>query len=83
MTSSEFIAGKTDDELIEFIKVGRDPSDPLNTTGDTPTLDDLSSEPLPDVDFDAELARLVCDAVVSEVGSPLTRAPAQWWPISV
>lgn len=33
MTASEFIAGKTDDELIAFIKVGRDPSDPLNTTG--------------------------------------------------
>jgi disulfide bond formation protein DsbB len=33
MTSSEFIAGKTDEELVEFIKVGRDPSDPLNTTG--------------------------------------------------
>lgn len=33
MTTSEFIAGKTDDELVQFIKVGRDPSDPLNTTG--------------------------------------------------
>ena len=33
MTVSEFIAGKTDTELVEFIKVGRDPSDPLNTTG--------------------------------------------------
>lgn len=33
MTTSEFIAGKTDAELIEFIKQGRDPSDPLNTTG--------------------------------------------------
>lgn len=33
MTASEFIAGKTDDDLIAFIKVGRDPSDPLNTTG--------------------------------------------------
>jgi disulfide bond formation protein DsbB len=33
MTTSEFIAGKTDQELVEFIKVGRDPSDPLNTTG--------------------------------------------------
>lgn len=33
MTTSEFIAGLTDDELIDFIKVGRDPSDPLNTTG--------------------------------------------------
>lgn len=33
MTSSEFIAGLTDDELVEFIKIGRDPSDPLNTTG--------------------------------------------------
>ena len=33
MTTSEFIAGKTDAELIAFIKVGRDPSDPLNTTG--------------------------------------------------
>jgi mono/diheme cytochrome c family protein len=33
MTTSEFIAGKTDAELVDFIKVGRDPSDPLNTTG--------------------------------------------------
>jgi mono/diheme cytochrome c family protein len=33
MTASEFIASKTDAELVEFIKVGRDPSDPLNTTG--------------------------------------------------
>ena len=33
MTTSQFIAGKTDDELVAFIKVGRDPSDPLNTTG--------------------------------------------------
>ena len=33
MTNSEFIAGLTDDELVEFIKMGRDPSDLLNTTG--------------------------------------------------
>ena len=33
MTTSEFIASKTDAELVEFIKVGRDPSDSLNTTG--------------------------------------------------
>jgi disulfide bond formation protein DsbB len=33
LTSSEFVSGKTDAELISFIKVGRDPSDPLNTTG--------------------------------------------------
>jgi disulfide bond formation protein DsbB len=33
MTTSEFIAGKTDAELVDFIKVGRDPSDPLNSTG--------------------------------------------------
>jgi disulfide bond formation protein DsbB len=33
MTASEFIAGKSDKELVEFIKVGRDPSNPLNTTG--------------------------------------------------
>jgi disulfide bond formation protein DsbB len=33
MTTSEFIAGMTDDELVDFIKVGRDPGDPLNTTG--------------------------------------------------
>jgi disulfide bond formation protein DsbB len=33
MTTSQFIAGKTDDELVAFVKVGRDPSDPLNTTG--------------------------------------------------
>lgn len=33
ITTSEFVAGLTDQELVEFIKVGRDPSDPLNTTG--------------------------------------------------
>ncbi len=33
MTTSQFIAGKSDQALIDFIKVGRDPSDPLNTTG--------------------------------------------------
>jgi disulfide bond formation protein DsbB len=33
MTQSEFIAGKTDDELVEFIKAGRPASDSLNTTG--------------------------------------------------
>lgn len=33
MTTSEFIGGKSDEELLAFIKVGRDPSDPLNTTG--------------------------------------------------
>ena len=33
MTSSEFIAEKSDAELVAFIKVGRDPSDPLNSTG--------------------------------------------------
>ena len=33
MTTSEFIAGKTDDEVVEFIKTGRPPDDPLNTTG--------------------------------------------------
>lgn len=33
MTGSEFIAGKTDAELVDFIKTGRPPGDPLNTTG--------------------------------------------------
>ena len=33
MTTSTFIAEHSDTELIDFIKVGRDPSDPLNTTG--------------------------------------------------
>jgi mono/diheme cytochrome c family protein len=33
MTQSKFIAGKTDEELVEFIKAGRPASDPLNTTG--------------------------------------------------
>lgn len=32
-SDSEFIRSKTDDELVEFIKVGRTPDDPLNTTG--------------------------------------------------
>ena len=33
MTSSEFIAGLSDEELVAFIKIGRTTSDPLNTTG--------------------------------------------------
>lgn len=33
MTASEFIGSKSDQELVEFIKQGRDPSDPLNSTG--------------------------------------------------
>jgi disulfide bond formation protein DsbB len=33
MAVSEFIATHSDAELVDFIKVGRDPSDPLNTTG--------------------------------------------------
>ncbi len=33
MTTSEFIAGKSDEELVTFIKTGRSTSDPLNTTG--------------------------------------------------
>lgn len=32
-TTSEFIASKTDAELVEFLKVGRPVDDPLNTTG--------------------------------------------------
>ena len=33
MTSSKFIAEKTDDQLVEFLKAGRGPTDPLNSTG--------------------------------------------------
>ncbi|MBN1995885.1 MAG: cytochrome c [Anaerolineae bacterium] len=33
MTQSQFIAGKTDKELVEFIKKGREADDPLNETG--------------------------------------------------
>lgn len=33
MTTSQFIASKTDDELLAFIKVGRPITDTLNTTG--------------------------------------------------
>jgi disulfide bond formation protein DsbB len=33
LTTSEFITGLSDDELLDFIKRGRDMSDPLNTTG--------------------------------------------------
>lgn len=29
---SEFVTGKTDDQLVAFLKVGRPTSDPLNTT---------------------------------------------------
>lgn len=33
LTTSEFVRGKTDRELIAYIKVGREINDPLNTTG--------------------------------------------------
>jgi disulfide bond formation protein DsbB len=33
LTTSEFAMGLSDAELIEFLKVGRPSSDPLNTTG--------------------------------------------------
>jgi disulfide bond formation protein DsbB len=33
LVASEFVAAQTDAELISFIKVGRGPTDPLNTTG--------------------------------------------------
>ena len=35
LVSSKFVAGKSDQELVDFIKVGRGPDDPLNTTGVT------------------------------------------------
>lgn len=35
LTTSEFVADKSDKELVEFIKVGRPENDPLNTTGVT------------------------------------------------
>jgi hypothetical protein len=47
MVNSEFIRSKSDDELLAFLKVGRAPWDPENTTkvqmpprGGNPTLDD-------------------------------------------
>lgn len=33
MTTSTFIAEKSDADLLAFVKVGRAPTDPLNTTG--------------------------------------------------
>lgn len=33
LTTSEFAAGKTDAELVAFIKAGRPTNDPMNTTG--------------------------------------------------
>jgi len=33
MTVSKFIASKSDDELLAFVKTGRPVNDPLNTTG--------------------------------------------------
>lgn len=35
LVENEFVAGKNDQELVEFIKAGRGPADPLNTTGVT------------------------------------------------
>lgn len=33
MTTSQFVKSQTDEQLVEFIKKGRDTSDPANTTG--------------------------------------------------
>ena len=33
LVTSEFVAGLSDQDLVEFLKVGRDAKDPLNTTG--------------------------------------------------
>ena len=33
LTASQFVKSKTDQELLEFVKVGRPAGDPLNTTG--------------------------------------------------
>jgi disulfide bond formation protein DsbB len=33
LTQSEFVSGQSDNELLAFIKIGRGPTDPLNTTG--------------------------------------------------
>ena len=33
LTTSTFVAEKNDADMVDFLKVGRDPSDPLNTTG--------------------------------------------------
>jgi mono/diheme cytochrome c family protein len=33
IVGSEFVAGLSEQELVDFIKVGRDPGDPANTTG--------------------------------------------------
>jgi disulfide bond formation protein DsbB len=33
LTTSEFVKGKTNPEMVEFLKVGRPASDPLNTQG--------------------------------------------------
>ncbi len=47
LIGSEFVNDKSDRDLVEFLKVGRGPSDPLNTTGvemppkgGNPSLDD-------------------------------------------
>ena len=33
LTTSTFVGERSDVEMVDFLKVGRDPSDPLNTTG--------------------------------------------------
>jgi disulfide bond formation protein DsbB len=47
LVTSQFVVGQSDHDLVEFIKTGRGPDDPLNTTGVTmppkgnnPTLSD-------------------------------------------
>jgi disulfide bond formation protein DsbB len=33
LTTSAFVKSQSDDQLLDFVKKGRDPSDPANTTG--------------------------------------------------
>jgi disulfide bond formation protein DsbB len=33
LTTSQFVIDKTNQELVDYVKIGRLPSDPLNTTG--------------------------------------------------
>ncbi len=47
LVDSDFVHGKTDDQLVTFVKLGRRPTDPANTTGidmppkgGNPSLDD-------------------------------------------
>lgn len=82
LLESEFVDGLTDEELREFIKVGRGINDPLNTTGmvmppkgTNPALTDPQiHQIIAFIRTSADPALLVADTAV--IGAPQVRVPA-------